>query len=180
MPSHGRDKFWEFFVSEYDLRPVLAPVIEAAYIEDADTLEALESSGSSAHEEAAERVRRNTLRRDLLAAFLERQIGCDTIEFTHDPDAGDDPAIDHATLTATLTRFFDGAFDQWRYGTEPPAQPLFNDDFADPAETRAFIAAVTDAVTAAVANGTVEVTAEEPYDSCSGCGGYHNVNYDCG
>lgn len=156
VQPHSRDKHWEFFASEHAIRPVVEPVIAEKF--------------------TGEEAERNEQRAELLAGFVQTQIWCGGVDFHHDPEHGEDPDIVRADLDRALRRFFDGEHDQYE---DVAAQPLFNDDFANPATVTALITSLVDAIADAVADGRIEVTADEPWDSCAGCGGYHNVNHDC-
>lgn len=172
--AHTRDKHWEFSLSEYDVRPVVVPVIEAAYTSDGDVrVQPKDHRGGH-----GDPIRRNEHRANLLAGFVQSQVWAGSVDFDHDPEHAEDPAVDRDSLARALARYFDGAHDAHLVGAVEPAQPLFNDDFADPAIIKVFIAALVDVIATAIAEGRIEVTADEPYGSCSWCGGYHNVNYD--
>lgn len=163
-----RDKHWDFFVYWTAIVPVIEPLIVDFYPDD--------------HEK----------RTAVLSHWLAGQMGSGAIDFAYDPDSGDDPALEASEVTEALDRMMSGAHG-WKTITvyrdyrcedgEHDIQRLFvdpdPDGFAPAYDVKDLARRIADALVDAVADGRIEVSASEPYDSCRNCGGYHNVNYDC-
>lgn len=189
-------KHWEFHVFDGTLHPFVAPVLAAHYDDGplpAD-LPGLLSEGQFANvwryadgsPDGSEGGPLGPL------AYLRLSVICDHLAqvlrysdaFT---EAAHDPVIDRGEVREWLTGRFAGTHDQHDRRcmpvTEPHLAPLVQarnpDDFATPVDTATVIDQIVDVVADAIEAGKIHVDATEPYDSCAGCGGYHNVNWEC-
>lgn len=106
--------------------------------------------------------------------------------FTHDPERDTTPEVDreafHQALRSRLT-FRHHRFVDEDELTEPLLGPLVEgrnpDDFAEAVNVNRVVREIVDTIADDIERGEIEVEFTEPWDSCSGCGGYHNVNYLC-
>lgn len=177
-----RARLWEFFVDAPDVTAVLADLVRALYDGDAD--QAFDDADFRTREPSEQerwslnllhaRETRGEERLRRLVGHVTDGINTGAVDMLHDPQHDETPAVDRAALEDRLRLL------ALAEAVGETTARLFADDFTDPAVFETLVVETLRLVDAAVASGAIAVTADEPWDSCSQCFGYHNVNIDCG